>query len=164
MKYIDVRAQQHIRSEAKAASREGELVLRRFPWLSRLACPRNEAYIQFASQDSRPSGPNPWKVLALHIKRKCPGHPPLGRNVVQEIRLIRIGCSCLRMYALSSHLAVLVFEGRISSAGTRYRPSCDFVFCFLELLFERPTAQAFSLPCPKPQLHIPACSVPAFAR
>ena len=54
--------------------------------------PSSRGYSQFASQDLRPSGPNPWKVLqhCLSTKR-CPGHPTLGTNIVQSIIVIRIG-------------------------------------------------------------------------
>ena len=61
------------------------------------------SYSQFASQDLRPSGPNPWKVLAriafnlemfysITYQKRCPGHPTLGNNIVHEIIVIRIGC------------------------------------------------------------------------
>ena len=51
-------------------------------------------YSQFASQDSRPGGPNPWKVLQHYLSKKgCPGHPTLGTNynIVQTTFVIRIG-------------------------------------------------------------------------
>ena len=54
---------------------------------------RGSAYSYFASQDLRPSGPNPWKVLAhivynngsyysITYQQKMPG-PTLGQNIVQ---------------------------------------------------------------------------------
>ena len=38
-------------------------------------------------------GPNPRSSLASPIKKKgCPGHPTLGKDIVQEIIVIRIRC------------------------------------------------------------------------
>ena len=49
--------------------------------------------LQFASQDLRRSGPNPWTISALPLKKKkCTGHPTLGTNHVQESIAIGIGC------------------------------------------------------------------------
>ena len=43
------------------------------------------SYIQFASQDVRPSGPNPWTVLQHYLSRKgARATQPLSTNLVQE--------------------------------------------------------------------------------
>ena len=38
--------------------------------------------------------PSPWKVLRRYLSTKrCPGHPTLGKDIVQEMIVIRIGCT-----------------------------------------------------------------------
>ena len=61
-------------------------------------------YVQFASQDSRRSGPKPRIILALPIKTGCEGHPTHGQNIAQEISLIRIGC-IIAMYIVQEIIA-----------------------------------------------------------
>ena len=54
-------------------------------------------YTQFAIQDSRLFGPNPWGNLSaavkLPIKQRILGNPTLGTNLGQRILAMRTGCS-----------------------------------------------------------------------
>ena len=59
---------------------------------------RDAPYTQFAIQDSRHFGPNPWKILTLpsnclRIKYIFLGNPALGENLVTWMLAMRTGCT-----------------------------------------------------------------------
>ena len=100
-------------------------------------------YPKFASQDLRPSGPNPWKTLRRYpsTKRVPPGHPTLGTNLVQEI-MMETGCTpptCVRTTPRISPADATEPRGRHRARGSHWSSpegaevvvSCLVIVCYV---------------------------------